>query len=163
MINSLQLWPMYRDTWGYFDAAIAPLLAPLDHNQCYRPKYYNAPSIDLQNMVPGAYLRYTLTITPGSLIWGFQCALENPTFSVQITDVGTTHKFWDTPITNVFLSNPNTNHSSGGVGGYPNLLPCPFPVVGNGLFSCEFWANPANTYTERCYLIFCVAEVSECG
>lgn len=154
MISSLTLSPFWRDTWGNFDAAIFPTLQPLDHNTCYLPKYYCAPSIDQQLILPGKNVRYTMSITPGSLIWGFWCPFTTPLFSVQITDVTTGHTFSDQPLANIFYSNPST--------GQPNLLETPYPVIGEGKFRVEIWANPAtgtNDAAVRCYLIFAVAEV----
>ncbi len=166
MINSLELWPYYRDTWGFWDAEVMSAFAPLDHNSCYQPKFYTAPEIGIQTMNSGAYQRYNLTITPGSLIFAFLQNLNDlstfshggnvntPTFSVQIKDVSTGHKFFDVPLSNYFLSNPNST--------YPNLLPCPYPVSGSGMFSVEFWANAANSVATRVFLIFAVAEVIQC-
>lgn len=166
MINSLQLWPYYRDTWGFWDAEVMSAFAPLDHNSCYQPKYYNAPDIGLQTMNPGAYQRYNLTITPGSLILAFLQNVNDlstfahagnanvPIFAAQIKDVSTGHKFSDVPVSNYFLSSPNST--------YPNLLPVPYPVSGSGMFSVEFWANPANVAAARISLIFAVAEVIQC-
>ena len=154
MIHSLNLWPQFRDVWGYYDAEIIPVLAGLDHNTCYRPKLYTAPSLAVQSMAPGDYLRYQMQITPGSLIWGFFQSTETPYFTCEITDISTGLKFWDTPVSNVFLSNP--------AGAYPNLLACPRPVVGTGMFRCEFWANPQNGDTTRVYVTLGVAEVVEC-
>lgn len=165
MINSLQLWPYYRDTWGYWDSEINPALAPLDHNSCYQPKFYTAPDINLQSLSPGANLRYNLTITPGSLIYAiewnanqlptFDANLNSPLFTVQIKDVSTGHKFFDVPVSNYFLSNPDST--------YPNLLQVPYPVAGSGMFSVEIAANPANSETQRCYVLFRVAEVVQCA
>ena len=166
MINSLQQWPYYRDTWGSWDSEINPALAPLDHNSCYAPKFYNAPDITLQLMQPGAYQRYNLTITPGSLIFGFFQNVNEldvfatsgnqnvPYFSVQVKDVSTGHKFSDVPLSNWFYSNPNST--------YPKLLPVPYPVTGSGMFSVELWANPANVGAARVFMIFGVAEVIQC-
>jgi hypothetical protein len=154
MMNALQHWPYYRDTWGSYDSAIMPLFAGLDHNSCYRPKWYNAPDIGLQLMQPGVYQRYTLSITPGSLIWGWIQNNNSPIFSFQLTDMSTGHQFWDTPISNYFLSNPN--------GRFPSLLSAPYPVVGNGMFRAELWADAANTGAQRCYVILGVAEVVQC-
>lgn len=160
MVNSLQLWPFYRDTWGYYDAVVNAQIGRLDHSTCYRPKYYNAPDLTLGSMSPGAYQRYTLGITPGSLIVGFYNDDQAPLFTVQVTDLSTSHQFWDGPISNYFLSNANGN-----VGGdepiYPNLLCSPYPVVGSGLFNCEFWLDPSAGDPTLVNLVFLVAEV--CG
>lgn len=155
MISPLTLNPFWRDTWGSFDSAVFPTLQPLDHNTCYLPKYYCAPSIDRQLIEPGKNLRYTMTITPGSLIWGYWCPFTTPLFSVQVTDVATEHKFSDSPLSNIFYANPSLTQ--------PVLEETPYPVISEGKFRVEFWANPAegtSTAAVRCYLIFCVAEVS---
>ena len=154
MMNALQNWPYYRDTWGFWDSCVMPMLAPLDHNSCYRPKFYNAPDITLQVLNPGQYQRYTLSITPGSLIWGWIQGDLSPLFTFMLTDVSTGHRFWDTPVSNVFLSNPN--------GGYPSLLTAVHPVVGNGMFRADLWANAQNSGAARCSVIIGVAEVVQC-
>jgi hypothetical protein len=157
MIHSLNLWPQSRSVWGNYDAAVIPALAGLDHNQCYKPKLYTAPSLAVQLMPPtgdGAYLRYQMQITPGSLICGFQQSTQTPYFTCQFTDISTGLKFWDTPVSNVFVSNP--------AGDYPNLFNCPRQVVGSGMFRCEFWANPQNTETMRVYAVLIVADVVQC-
>jgi hypothetical protein len=56
------------------------------------------------------------------------------------------HKFWDDPIPSFFLANYKATYLSalsypggGALGTFPNLLPCPHPVVGDGLFLVEIW------------------------
>jgi hypothetical protein len=162
MINSLSLFPSFLDFWGYYDAEILPVLAPLDHNHCYKPRIYNAPPVDLGVLAQGAYLQYSLKITPGSLIWGFyqgNLSGSDPAYAVQITDIATGHKLWQSPVSNRFVSNGlNLN--------FPSLLCSPYPVVGSGLFEVEFWADVTNTGSGaglvRVYLIIGVAEVVEC-
>lgn len=154
MIHSLNLWPQSRTVWGNYDSQVIPALAGLDQNQCYKPKLYTAPSLAIQLISPGDYLRYQMQITPGSLIWGFFQSTETPYFTAQITDISTGLKFWDTPVSNVFLSNP--------AGDYPNLLNCPRQVVGTGMFRCEFWADPQNSEAMRVYVTLGVAEVVQC-
>lgn len=162
MLNSLSLFPAFLDFWGYYDAEILPTLAPLDHNNCYKPRLYNAPGVDQGVLAQGAYLQYSLKITPGSLIWGFfqgNISGAAPYYAVQITDISTGHKFWQSPISNQFVENSlNLN--------FPSLLNTPYPVVGSGLFDVEFWADVTNTGSGagpvRVYLIIGVAEVVEC-
>ena len=161
MLNSLQLWPFYRDTWGYYGAIVNPILAPLDHNTCYRPKFYNAPDLGVASMVPGAYLRYTLGITPGSLIWGIWNDDQAPLFSCQVTDISTSHQLWDAPISNYFLTNFN-GHTAGGVEPiYPNLLCAPYPVVGSGQFDVEIQETSGSA--QRIELVIGVLEVCYVG
>lgn len=163
MINSLQQWPFWRDTWGDYDAAVIPRLAPLDHNSCYRPKYYNAPDIGNQLIEPGGYRRYTVTISPGSLIYGWFVNGVVPRFVFQLTDIATGHQFWDQPISSVFLGNPNSLTDAQGVRQtYPNLLCYPYPVVGDGRFKAEIWADKTNEISRRCVVIIGVAEVYQC-
>jgi hypothetical protein len=154
MIHSLSLWPQFRDVWGYYDAAVLPALEGLDHNVCYKPKLYTAPSVAIQTMAPGAYLRYQMQISPGSLIWGYFQPETEALWTVQITEISTGLKFWDTPVSNVFLSNP--------AGDYPSLLPSPRPVPGSGMFKTEFWAPLTNNENVRVYVVFGVAEVVQC-
>lgn len=164
MINSLQQWPFWRDTWGNYDALAIARLAPLDHNQCYRPKYYNAPDVSNQLIAAGDYRRYTLTISPGSLIYGWFVNGTAPYFTFQVTDIATGHQFWDMPISSLFLANPNSLLDANNVTqDYPNLLCSPYPVVGEGRFKVEIWADKANIETRRCGVIVGVAEVWECA
>jgi hypothetical protein len=155
MLNSLQIFPPYRDTWGYFDACVNPFFAPLDNNSCYLPKYYEVPEVQQQVLSPGDYLQYTLAITPGSLIYGWFNDDNAPIFTVMITDISTGHRFWDAPVSNYFLTNDFR---------YPSLLCAPYPVVGSGNFNVEIWCQPApvNTEDTRCAFTVGVAEVSPC-
>jgi len=151
MLNSLQLWPFYRDTWGYYDAHVNPLFAPLDSNRCYKPKYYEVPDVSVQLMSTAdtaaapAYQQYTLRIQPGTLLLGWLNDDDTPLFTVQISDVSTGHKFWDQPVSNYFLTNALNE--------YPSLLATPYPVVGSGLFNVELRIDP-NISTD---------EVTRCG
>ena len=163
MINSLQLWPYWRDTWGYYDAMVNPQFAPLDHNPCYKPKFWEVPDADLQLMsvdnttAAPAFQEYTLRIVPGSLIVGFDNDDNAPIFQVQITDVSTQLKFWDSPISNYFLTN-NFNE-------YPSLLCSPRPVVGTGVFKVELWIDPNQRAGQqiRCgFTMFGAEPVEDC-
>jgi hypothetical protein len=160
MLNSLQLVPHYRDTWGYYDAMVNPIFAPLDHNVCYKPKLYEVPDLSVQLMDPTdatgpSYQQYTLRIVPGSLIIGFLNDDDTPLFTLQITDLATGLRFWDQPISNYFISN-NFNE-------YPNLLSSPWPVVGRGLFNVELWDDPTNRFPpdRNCFTMM-VAEAQRC-
>lgn len=155
MINSLQLFFLYREAWGYFDAHVNPLFAPIDHNPCYKVKYCEVPDLSQQALNPGDYIQYTLRLKPGSLIIGFLNDDNTPLFSWQITDISTGHKFNDEPVSNVFLTNDHV---------YPSLLNGPYPVVGGGLFNCEFWAIPDPGVPPGAFLYgytLIVAEVTE--
>lgn len=154
MINSLQLWPQFRDTWGFYDAMVNQYFAGLDHNPCYRPKFIEVPEVGLQIMRPGAVLQYDFTVAPGSLILGFGNDDNAALFSVQIRDESTGLRFWDDPVSNWFLTN--------NWGEYPSLLCMPRPVVGNGKFRAELYCDPSNAVPVRCGFSVWVAEVTEC-
>jgi len=159
MLNSLQLIPTYRDTWGYYDAMVNPIFAPLDHNPCYKPKLYEVPDVSVQLMspldLPGApaYQQYTLRVVPGTLLVGWLNDDNRPLFTVQISDISTGHKIWDSPISNLFLTN-NLDE-------YPSLLCSPYPVVGAGLFNVELWVDPGVRETTRCAFTVMAAEAVE--
>jgi hypothetical protein len=157
MINSLQIAPFYRDTWGYYDAMVNAAFAPLDHNPCYKPKLIEVPDVSLQVLAPGAYLQYNFTVTPGSLILGFLNDDGSPLFVVQITDKSTKLRFWDAPVSNQFLTNTNNSMKL-----YPSLLSSPRPVVGSGLFTADIYANAQLGGNTRCAFTLMVAEAVEC-
>jgi len=155
MINSLSLYPFYRETWGYFDPLAIAQLSPLAYDDCYQPKLYKAPDDDQEVLPAGGYLKYGLEITPGSLIWGIYHVTEDtsaPGFVFSVTDMSLGIELFDkTP--DLFVSNS-------GPGFFPWLMNGPYPVVGSGLFSVEFWNNSGGSL--RCNMIFGVCEVVTC-
>jgi len=157
MINSLSLYPFYRETWGYFDPVAVAQLSPLAYDDCYQPKYYKAPDDDQEIIPTGGYLQYGLEITPGSLIWGVYHVAANgtdsPGFVFKCTDMSLGIEMFDVPAPDLFVSN-------NGPGQFPWLLNGPYPVVGTGLFNVEFWNNSGGPL--RCNIIFGVAEVVTC-
>lgn len=157
MINSLSLYPFYRETWGYYDPFAIAQLSPLAYDDCYQPKYYKAPDDNQEVIAAGAYLKYGLEITPGSIVWGIYHPAANgvndPGFVFKITDMETGIEIWDSPTPDMFVSNS-------GPGKFPWLLNSPCPVTGAGLFNVEFWNNSGVDL--RCNLILCVCEVVTC-
>lgn len=156
MINSLSLWPFWRATWGYYDPLAEAQLAPLAYDQCYVPKYYKAPDDDQEIMAAGAYLKYGLEITPGSLIWGIYhqaSSFSDPGFVFKITDMSLGIELFDQPTPDMFVSN---NQPSA----FPWLMNGPYPVVGSGLFNFEFWNNSGGDL--RVNLVLGVCEVNPC-
>lgn len=159
MINSLSLYPFYRETWGYFDPVAVAQLAPTAYDDCYQPKYYKAPDDDSEIIPAGGYLKYGLEITPGGLIWGIfhrpaTGGFDEPGFVFKVTDMSLGIELWDVPTPDIFVSN-------NGPGFFPWLLSSPYPVVGSGLFNVEFWNNSGSAL--RCNLVFGVQEVVQCG
>lgn len=158
MINPLSLYPFWRDTWGYYDPVAVAQLAPLAYDDCYQPKYYKAPDDADEVMASGAYLKFGLEITPGSIIWGIfhrpaTGGFDVPGFVFKVTDMSLGIEIWDTPHPDIFVSN-------NGPGFFPWLLNAPYPVVGSGLFNVEFWNNSGGAL--RVNLIFGVCEVVTC-
>jgi len=157
MINSLQLWPFYRETWGYFDPPAIAQLAPAAVDDCYQPKYYKLPDDDQDLLEAGAYLKYGLSITPGSLIWGIYHKAPNGQtaagFVFKITDLDLGIEVFDSPTPDMFVSNDQPSN-------YPWLLNAPYPVVGTGVFNVELW-NVSGAQL-RCNLVIGVLEVQKC-
>ncbi len=158
MINSLSLYPFWRDTWGSFNPVALAQLAPLAYDACYVPKLYKAPDDDQEIIPQGGYLKYGLEITPGSLIWGIlhppaTGSFDVPGFVFKVTDMSLGIELWDIPSPDIFVSN-------NGPGIFPWLLNSPYPVVGTGLFNVEFWNNSGDSL--RCNLVFGVCEVNQC-
>ncbi len=144
MVNTLKLDPFTRALWNEYDAYTIAQLESLAYDPCFRPKLYVAPDLQSNNLgastpgVPGTagpgsnYVEYGLEITPGSLIVGSILYSTAPTsFMVQLTDVSLNHSIFDQPVPAWFLANAK--------GDFPNLWDTPMPVVGSGLYRCEFW------------------------
>jgi hypothetical protein len=179
-ISPLQLDPLTRDYYGHYDAYSIGQLAPLARRtDCYSPKFYKAPATSDELIAANQYAAYGLRITPGSLIFGFYLpALPStglpPSFNFQMTDVSLNHQFFDEPIPSVFLGNYKPTYlsadplqASGLIGSFPSLLTAPHPVVGDGLFLCEFWDTTGGTSgpegsAQRLELVIGVLEVKEC-
>jgi hypothetical protein len=161
MVNPLSVQPFYRETWGYYDPIAIAQLSPLAYDTCYEPKYYKAPDDDAEILAATgskAYLQFGLVITPGSIIWGIfhkpaADGFDTPGFSFKMTDMSLQHEIWDTPQPDGFFCNNEP-------GEFPWLFPSPYPVVGSGLFKCEFWNNSGSPL--RCNMIFGVCEVVKC-
>jgi len=163
-ISPLSLNQLTRDLWGKFDGSVAHQLAALADDPCYLMKFYKAPSDDTELVAANGYVPYGLQITPGAIIFGFYLPITAvpPSFNAQITDVSLDHKWFDDPVSSVFLSNLKPTYQSNfvmQVGSFPNLLTAPYPVVGSGLFMVEIWETSG--VQQRIQLVFGVLEV--CG
>lgn len=166
-IGPLSLDPLTRDLWGSYDAAIIAQLAPLAHNECYKPKIYRAPAVSAEVIAANSYVSYGMMITPGSLIYGYYLPPSSPTtalpgqFNVQVTDKSLKLCWWDQPIPSYFLANAKLGYLSASqnvVSAFPNLLCAPYPVTGNGLFLVEFWETSGAQ--QRIELVFGVLEAT---
>lgn len=163
VINSLSLYPFYRETWGYFDPLAIAQVSPLAYDECYQPRLYKAPDDSQEIMAAGAYLEYGLEITPGSIIWGIYHVAANgaasPGFVFSMTDMSLKDPYSGEPI-RIFDQTPDLFVSNSGPGFMPWLLNSPYPVVGNGLFNMEFWNTSGASL--RVNMIFGVCEVVKC-
>jgi hypothetical protein len=177
-ISPLSLNQLTRDYWGSYDAKAIQQLAKAGADPCYQMKFYKAPA-DNMEVLPGyAYVTHGLRITPGSIIFGFYLPAPlplrcGPACTVQITDVSLGHKFWDDPVSAIFLANYKPECQSDAAifvnvvatpllqGSFPNLLCAPHPVVGSGLFDVEIQSTTAAQ--QRIQLILGVMEVCNVG
>jgi len=173
------LWDtLTREYWGQWDPLIMAQLAALGlRTDCYQPKFYKAPASSDEVIPANGTAQYGLTITPGSLIYGFYLPADPatslpPQFNVQITDEnlknnGKPYQLWDEPVPSIFLANYKPSflaadpalYPTGQIACFPSLLSCPHPVTGNGLFRLEFWQGPTSVRIE---LVVGVLEVRGC-
>lgn len=172
LISPLSLNPLTRDLWGQYDASVIAQLAGYADDDCYKPKFYKAPS-DNQELIAGSsFVAYGMKVTPGSLIFGMYlpCVADPtdlnasvpPVFSVQITDSSLNLPWFDDPVASLFLANYKPCYQSifgTMTGSFPNLMNSPWPVVGRGLFMVEIQNNSASA--QRIELVFGVLEA--CG
>lgn len=148
MINSLQLTAGYRDFWQSWDPMSIAQLAPLAFNDCLFPVTLKSPNELDQSVAPGGFVRHTITIPAGSIIYGFKHP-QAIGFRFQVTDVSLDHKWFTSAIDDALTV------------GNPWLFPAPYPVVGAGNFLVEFW-NPSTTQTLVIQMYFAVASIIDC-
>ena len=177
LVSPLSLNQLTRDYWGSYDAVAIERLAKLAKDPCYRIKFYKAPVDDpdapgaaVQNVLL-AYRTYGMKIKPGSLIFGVYLPFatyspfpSNFPWTVQITDVSLGHRWWDDPISGVMIGNQKPTYMSEStlnMGGFPNLLCAPYPVVGSGEFDIEFQNLATGDF--RTPLVFGVLEDTNVG
>lgn len=168
-ISPLSLDSLTRDYAGAFDAAIIAQLAPLAENDCYQPKIYRAPAVSNEVIAANGFQSHGLKITPGAIIYGYYLSplvltseLPAP-FNLQIRDQSLKMDWWNQPIPSYFVANAKRASLSMGLNQgavFPNLLDSPYPVVGIGLFSVEFWETSGAA--QRIELVFgCLEPIGE--
>jgi hypothetical protein len=167
-ISPLSVDAFTRDYWGHYDAYAIAQLAPLAYERCFQPKLYKAPAQADELIGAKGYAAYGLSITPGSIVYGFYLpgllsSSAPPQWNVQIKDESLDRFFWDDPIPSVLIANLKPTFlgqlafpTSGNIGAFPNLLCCPHPVVGKGTFYVELW-NPTASQ-QRVELVIGVLE-----
>jgi hypothetical protein len=150
----------WRDYFGMWNPFVEPWLAPLELSECHAPRLVVLPQIAYAMFSAAGKIEYNFHLVRGSIIWGLfapPLALNSgsdiPT--IQITDVNLQHQFFQEPISTDQLAVTDGND-----GFFPPffLLPCPHPVVGDGLFSFEAWGTPGDTFV----MLLGVGEVTPC-
>lgn len=161
MITPLQLDAAWRDYWGQYNPPAAAQMQPLELSNCYRPRIVLCPDNAHQIVPQSGKIEYAFSLKPGSLVWGMLLSASASSTALQLTDINMGHKFFQEPITENLL----TLLAIGGpplttIDDFPAyvLLPCPHPVVGDGLFMFEAWT----TIGLRVQVCLLVAEVYEC-
>jgi hypothetical protein len=154
-VSSLSLFGVWRDYWGMWSALVEPNIAPLDAAGCYYPRLILLPEVSQQTVPASGKVEYNFRLPAGSILWGMFAPKPSVDWTVQLTDVTLGHQFFQEPInvSQLFTNGPQ-------VGEMPavTLFATPHPVVGDGLFTFEAWAEPASTVL----MMIGSAEVSDC-
>jgi hypothetical protein len=160
MISTIQLDSAWRDYWNLWSPPSNAQIAPIADSSCYLPRLRMIPDTSQQIMPAFGKIEYNFEVAPGSIMWAIWAgpSAQLP-YTFQLTDVAIGHQLFQQPASTQSLCN-----SSNVVGGQTSpynysLLPTPWPVVGDGLFTAEIWGTPGKRY----YLILGFAEVNECA
>jgi hypothetical protein len=145
-LNPQELHSSYRDWWCQFDPNTVALLDAINRSGCYVPRFFVAPSggnLPQNAQAPGAYVPFVLTVPPGSFIFGIYMNGLGQDFVFQVTDLGLSYSWFNTPVPWRFF---RENNGSQGIQA-PYLFPAPYPVMEPGTFKFEFWstADPAGS------------------
>jgi hypothetical protein len=158
-VSSLALHAAWRDYWAMWSPFVEPWISPIEKSLCHAPRLAVMPELLNSVFPPGGKMLYNFHLIPGSIIWGMwpflTPGINKPGPSIQLTDVGLGHAFFQEPIRADQIS------TTGPAAGYfPSftLLPSPHPVVGDGLFTFEAWGQPGSTFV----MLLGVAEVTDC-
>jgi hypothetical protein len=162
MISPFQLDTAWRDYWNLWGPPSNAQISPIADSKCYLPRMRMVPDTSTQIMSASGKIEYNFVVAPGSIMWAIWAGPSaNLPFTFQLTDVAIGHRLFQEPCSTQSLPNSNNAVSSGGQISAANyaLLPTPWPVVGDGLFTCEIWGTPLSRY----FLILGFAEVNECA
>lgn len=153
-VSTLALDSSWRDYVGMWNSFVEPQCAPLEESSCHASRFAVIPAIEQQIVPASGKINYNFQLPAGSLVWGFWLVLS-PDFVIQLTAVDLGHKLFQEPAAAAQLITQGSDR-----GRYPSftLLPCPLPVVGEGLFTLEAWGTPG----DRFYMVLGVAEVTDC-
>jgi hypothetical protein len=164
-LSTLALDAGWRDYAGAWNPLVEPLFAPLDGSSCHAPRLVMAPDVSHVVIPQGGKNSYNFNLVPGSLWWGLWALadvvnndrqFDPPAPTIQLTDVGLGHKFFQEPVDPRLLAVEGSDTAR-----YPSwfLLPTPHPVVGNGLFTLDVWGPPGKLY----WIVVGIAEVKDCN
>lgn len=155
--NPFELLPSWSDAFGQWNSRALAAVAFLENEKCLKARFALGPNAAAQTIGASGSVDYNVRLVPGSVVYGFVLPLSAASSSVriQVTDLALNHAWFQEPLA----------LSSLGVSGVREgwferwiLLPCPHPVVGDGLFRVELWGDEG----ESAFIIFGVAEVSAC-
>ena len=150
--SSLALDACWVDYYADWSSLVEPYHAPLEQSKCHACRYALIPDANHQTVPTGGKIEFNFFLVPGSVIVGFWLT---PGFAIQLTDIALEHQLLQEPATSDFLVTQGAQK-----GRFPSetLLPCPWPVVGDALFSLEVWGAPGAVFQ----MILLVAEVTDC-
>lgn len=154
MLTTLQLDTASTDFWGNYNAsAIARMGDAMERKGCLLPRFALVPGQGLQTIPGSGKIVYNFRLTPGSAIWGLW-PLSSPGL-FNITDVCLQHMLFQDP-----LENARAFTLGGDTADWPSftLLPSPWPVLGDGLFTLDAWGTPG----DLAYFVLGVAELPPC-
>jgi hypothetical protein len=159
VITPFELDASWRDYWNLYQPAANALIAPINDNRCYHPRIRYVPDTSQQIMPPSGKIEYNFVVAPGSLIYAIGAGPSNQLpFTFQLTDIGIGHRLFQEPASTQSL--PNAANAAGATSPFNYaLLPAPWPVVGDGLFTVEIWGTAGLRY----FVYLMAAEVYECA
>lgn len=133
----MSLWNVgtLRDYWPRYSPSCVENLEWLQKVDCFRPKIYGAPIQGAIDIAANGYVVTTLSMVPGAWLIGFSHANAS-SLDIQITDISTNYKFFNSPTSVDLFSN------SGGFFS-PWYLPEPYMLAGNALLRVEIFNSNA--------------------
>lgn len=137
-ITTIALDSSWRDYSGQWNPSAEVFCAALQNSQCHDPRWVVVPSLDEQIIPASGKITFNFHIPPGSILWGL---LIRGGFTAQLTDVGLGHSLFQEPIT---LGVAGTTGQLQGNLESVFVLPCPWPITGEGLFTFEAWGDPGS-------------------
>lgn len=156
-VSSLALDSSWRDYNGAWNPSVEPFVSPLELSKCHAPRLVLLPSLDVDTATTiGGKTTYSFHLVPGSVIWGVFVGTDQANV-IQITDVGIGHALFQDPVNCQCMA--ATGFSEGNGQSF-FILPRPWPVSGDGLFTLEVWTTGIGN--DPFYMLLGVGEVTTC-